>query len=283
MPTHSSRSNHSLVAGWRDSAVAEWLLALLVVVGPLVIAHVATRLLMPGDEWRDARNAIKLLTLVGAYLLHARCVERRVPDELALRPALLELIVGIGLGAALVTIIVVGVWLAGGYAPGAFQGWQAFADLAPKILVGALIEELLFRGLLLRLLVKRLGIAAGLVVSTLLFAAAHAGNPGAGTLALVGVGLEVGLLVSLGYLLTGRVWLGIGMHFAWNFTQGGVFSLPVSGLQGHGLFDGRLAGPDWLTGGPFGIEGSVVAVAVGALGSAWAWRRPMRQGAMLRR
>jgi len=58
------------------------------------------------------------------------------------------------------------------------------------------------------------------------------------------------------------LWLPIGIHIGWNFTQGGIFSVPVSGWTQEGLFQGSLTGPEWLSGGQFGVEGSIVAVVV---------------------
>ena len=69
-----------------------------------------------------------------------------------------------------------------------------------------------------------------------------------------------GLLLSAAYMATQRLWLSIGFHIGWNFTQGGLFSVPVSGHPAKGMFQGALSGPDWLTGGAFGVEGSILAV-----------------------
>ena len=61
-------------------------------------------------------------------------------------------------------------------------------------------------------------------------------------------------------MLTQRLWLGIGFHISWNLTQGGLFSAPVSGQPGKGMIPGVLTGPDWMTGGAFGVEGSALAL-----------------------
>ena len=90
---------------------------------------------------------------------------------------------------------------------------------------------------------------------------------------------EAGILLAAAFMLTRRLWLPMGMHFAWNFTQGGIFGVAVSGGATAGLFRGELSGPTWLSGGAFGAEGSVVAlvlcasVGVGLLRMAW-----VRQG-----
>ena len=73
------------------------------------------------------------------------------------------------------------------------------------------------------------------------------------------LGIESGLLLGAAYLLTRRVWLCTALHLAWNFAQGAVFSIAVSGQSGAGWLRSSLTGPLWLTGGVFGAEGSVVS------------------------
>ena len=105
--------------------------------------------------------------------------------------------------------------------------------------------------------------------------------------------MEAGILLGAAYLVTRRLWLAVGIHAAWNFTQGWVFSVPVSGGEAPlGLLITRRIGPDWLTGGDFGLEASVVGMVV-ATGAGVAllvvaarhraivpplWRRPAATG-----
>ncbi|WP_440223683.1 hypothetical protein ACQQ2N_00385 [Dokdonella sp. MW10] len=70
------------------------------------------------------------------------------------------------------------------------------------------------------------------------------------------------MVVCLAAALTRRLWLCAALHLSWNFTQGAIFSIAVSGQTGEGWIRGSLSGPAWLTGGAFGAEGSVVAVVV---------------------
>ena len=80
------------------------------------------------------------------------------------------------------------------------------------------------------------------------------------------IAVEAGILLGAAYMLTRRLWLAIGIHATWNFTQGWVFSVPVSGGEAPlGLLITRRAGPEWLTGGAFGLEASVVAMVVATL------------------
>jgi hypothetical protein len=74
--------------------------------------------------------------------------------------------------------------------------------------------------------------------------------------------VEAGILLALAYVVTRRLWFAIGTHAAWNFTQGGIFGLAVSGHGSEGLLIGRTSGPEWLTGGKFGPEASVISIVV---------------------
>ncbi|MCU0922893.1 MAG: CPBP family intramembrane metalloprotease, partial [Burkholderiaceae bacterium] len=91
----------------------------------------------------------------------------------------------------------------------------------------------------------------------------HWDAAGATLQGLVSISLWAGLLLCATYVLTGRLWLGIGLHAAWNYTQGSVYSGSVSGNAApDGFFKSTLQGSEWLTGGSFGMEASVVALLV---------------------
>jgi hypothetical protein len=82
--------------------------------------------------------------------------------------------------------------------------------------------------------------------------------------------VEAGLLLGAAYKYSGTLWLPIGIHWAWNFTQGNIFGFEVSGKDlGASLLKSTVSGPDWLTGGAFGAEASVIPVLLGLILSAW--------------
>lgn len=127
--------------------------------------------------------------------------------------------------------------------------------------LAGILEELLFRGLLFRLSSKILGTWGALLVTSALFGAAHAANPGATVSSSLAIALEAGILLGAAYAATGRLWLPIGLHLGWNFTEGSLFGMTLSGnAMGSGLIRGSLDGPQILTGGEFGPEASIVAV-----------------------
>jgi hypothetical protein len=127
----------------------------------------------------------------------------------------------------------------------------------------AVIEEVLVRGFIFRVLSVGTGTWIALLLSAALFGALHASNPGATAFSSIAIALEAGVLLAAAYVVTGRLWLSIGLHAAWNFTEGSIFGMSVSGgKQSASLISGTLSGPAMLTGGAFGPEASIVAVLV---------------------
>jgi len=138
------------------------------------------------------------------------------------------------------------------------------ALLAPLLgaLIAAFIEELVFRGVLFRILEESLGSWLALGLSALVFGVLHAFNHGATWVSTLAIALEAGVLLAAVYMFSRRLWTCIGLHCAWNFAEGGVFGAQVSGSKASGLLASRFRGPDILTGGDFGPEASVVAVLI---------------------
>ena len=132
------------------------------------------------------------------------------------------------------------------------------------LLVGV-VEEVVFRGILFRLITDKWNIAVGLTTSSLLFGLAHLGNPGATLWAALAIALASGCLFGMAYAYHQTIWVPIGMHWAWNYLEGGVFGCAVSGapLDYQPLITPRISGPDILTGGAFGPEASIICVALG--------------------
>jgi membrane protease YdiL (CAAX protease family) len=149
-------------------------------------------------------------------------------------------------------------------------------------------EELLSRGYQLRNMAEGLNypnlgpkgaVVLAWILSSLLFGLFHSANPGAST-AIVAVVVNItfaGLLLGLGYILTGRLAIPIGLHIAWNFFQGNVFGFRVSGLKpvGATFISIEQGGPPLWTGGAFGPEAGLIEVFAIIVGSLliWLWVR----------
>ena len=202
------------------------------------------------------------IVCLATYLVAVRWIERRAPAELSLSPAPPEFGTGLLVGAAQFSLVMLILWAAGAYRP---QGWNGFAGIGSAFVFWLAVgvrEELFYRGLIFRLLSQVIGTWGALIVSAAIFGGMHITNAGWTVAGLISVALA-GVMFAAAYVATGRLWLPIGIHTTWNFTQSAVFGLNVSGNDtGSGLIAGTLTGPDYLTGGPFGPEATFATVIV---------------------
>ncbi len=241
--------------------VIEFVVIAVVAVGYTQLAH---RLIAKGDGAAYAAGGVVLaVLLVLTWKALQHWLERRPDRELALPGAGQELGLGLFFGFLLFSGMTGIVALLGGFEVLGLRGQGALWAMLAMGVTSGTFEEILFRGTLLRHLEAMLGTWAALALTSLLFGAAHLTNPGASLFAAFAIAMEAGILLGAAYLVTRRLWLAMGIHAAWNFTQGWVFSVPVSGGEPPlGLLITRRVGPDWLTGGDFGLEASVVAMLV---------------------
>jgi membrane protease YdiL (CAAX protease family) len=108
------------------------------------------------------------------------------------------------------------------------------------------------------------GIWIAALMMNLIFSLVHILNPAFSILAAVFLFIH-GLLYTVAYLKTRSLWTPIGLHMAWNFTQGPVAGMNVSGTSiDYSLFSTEIKGPDLLTGGSFGVEGGLAAIIISA-------------------
>jgi membrane protease YdiL (CAAX protease family) len=208
-----------------------------------------------------------------------RLAEARWPSELGLKQAVPELLIGLAVGAVMLSTVVAALAVFGLYdisGPRASSPW-AMVNVG---IASGFFEELIFRAIVLRLLMRAFGVWPALALSAALFGALHLGNDNATPTAAIAIAVEAGLMLASFYLLTGRLWVSIGVHAAWNFTQGWIWGARVSGIEVKEslyLSAPKPGAPDWLSGGAFGPEASVPAMVVGT-GVAvvvlyWAWKR----------
>lgn len=217
------------------------------------------------DPFHDALAMLlfQLVPVLIAYLALVRGVERRPVAELSLRSLPRQGGLGLLIGALLMSATVAMLWLLGSYR---VIGTHSSPDWASAVLVvglgAGLGEEIVSRGVLFRIVEEGLGTWWALAVSALFFGAMHIGNPGATLWSSAAIAIEAGVLLGLLYHVTRSLWVCAGMHLAWNVLQGTVFGIAVSGHPADGFLVARLSGPEWLSGGSFGAEASVVALAV---------------------
>ena len=215
------------------------------------------------------------------YRRLSRFVEVRdgVPDLVAENrwPGLWK---GAGLGFGLFCAMLLMILMFGGVGGLSWGSFAGFLGLAGMMSSVAVMEEVLFRGVLFRILEERAGTVISLVVSSLLFGATHLVNVNATWWGALAIGLTGGTMLAAAYTATRSLWFPIGLHFAWNFTHAGVFGIAVSGSNDvpDGLLHTMLSGSSALTGGTFGPEASLVALLVCLVPTVLLLRRAARTG-----
>lgn len=279
---------------------------ILVLVWLHIAAQAAGMRLHPSEFARGSgavlRLTLVLLVLVTlAAIIAVRLLDRRPVRQLGIVPGpgfWGDLAFGLGLGALVMTIVF-GVEL--------FAGWVRVVDVArtrtpgepfaagflrmtATFLAVGFYEELMNRGYLLRTLAqgfvgRRVSPARALVLAVLLssalFGLGHAGNPHATLVSTCNIALG-GLVLSLPYVLTGRLATSIGLHATWNLFQGTVYGFPVSGITAPtAALVLEQGGPPLWTGGDFGPEAGLLGLLADLLvGALIVWRERRRQGSL---
>jgi uncharacterized protein len=268
-PSSKIPSGAGLATGVRHWALARFLVYAATLVALMIGSVILGKMLIPPEpsSWHHPLALIRLLltavAMLALYVGLVRWMERRWASELEGRTG--GPLFGIGLlaGAGLMAIayLVLGIVGVATFRPGG--GLAGLEGALATTFGAAVFEELLFRGVLFRILEEVAGTAVALAASALVFGALHGINPGATLLSTGAIAVESGLLLALAYAAVRNLWLPIGLHFAWNFTEGSVFGAKVSGTaERFSLIKSDLSGAPLLTGGGFGPEGSVVSMGV---------------------
>ena len=263
--------------------------AMLVAIGLFVLANAfamfAARFLPAMDKvaLTAVKAAIAIPLVLAVYKLAIRRLGECPHDDLRLKGSVKGLAIGLGAGFLLFTVVVGIAALIDVYdIVGEGSSRELLYTLIALAIVPAFMEELLFRGILFRWLEQFGGSWFALALTSALFGLGHIFNPNASALSSFAIAVEAGILLGGAYMLTRSLWVPIGLHAAWNFTQGFIWDVPVSGIDQNGLVEARLSGPELLSGGAFGLEASLIAVVLaGALGC-WLVLRAVRAGELVR-
>jgi uncharacterized protein len=271
------RNDRGLRAGWR------LLIFVLVAVGlPRLLLWIILRLAHPqssaaGPEPSEILPWLQLgfgclafLWLLFVTWIMSRIERRPVGSYgLPLAPSALPRFVSgyilwgfIPITVALLALRVCGVFFFGSLALHGWQilGWGAIWALA--FLTVGLVEEFSFRGYVLQTLAEGIGFWPAAIILALGFGYVHMGNPGESRMGIAAAALFA-LFAATTIWRTGNLWLAVGAHAGWDWGQSFFYGVSDSGLQVQGhLLNPHLQGPNWLTGGTVGPEGSVVTLVL---------------------
>jgi uncharacterized protein len=227
-------------------------------------------------------GTINIAVMFATYKLAIARLGERPRDDLPARDMARNLGLGVLVGTLLYGLVVavaatLGVYRVAG--PGGTS--MLLLGLVSAGIMPGFMEEVLFRGILFRWIEEFGGSWAALVVTSALFGLAHILNPNATWSSSLAIAVEAGLLLGGAYMLTRSLWLPIGLNAAWNFTQGPIFGVPVSGTPANGLVQAKLSGPTALSGGGFGLEASVIAVVIATAAGLWFVWAAVKRGELI--
>jgi len=227
-------------------------------------------LFQPGPAWLSIFRRVGIVVAaLAAYAAYVRWFEKRAATELRLQP--LRLLLGAAGGAVMVGLPIALLFALGAYELVLWRGFPpALLGVAGLIGIAAFLEELVYRCLLFRVLERTWGTVFALVAQAVVFGVGHLenvvqGGTGDAVAMLVSVTL-LGLLWAGLFVLTRNLWVVAAHHAAWNFTIL-LSGVPLSGIEDWRALaplESRYAGPDWLTGGLFGPESSLLVITVTA-------------------
>ena len=248
-----------------------WWKWILLLIGAFILSTVGYALIMIGNEAADdlghpALTIIGAAVILGIYAL-MRTRGKTCPPELRLDRLVSHTLLGMLVGFVYMTLVVSTI-VALGCATLSWQGfdwplqWQAFM----MFLGVAVGEEMIFRGVVFRMIDERCNTTVALIVSALLFGFIHLPNDGATWWSSLAIAIEAGLMLAVAYKWSGTLWLPIGIHWTWNYVQGNIYGVAVSGSYlGNSVMSASFSGPDIITGGAFGAEASIIAVILGVI------------------
>ncbi|MFA6128084.1 MAG: type II CAAX endopeptidase family protein [Bacteroidales bacterium] len=223
--------------------------------------------------WKGASAANSLLSKIVVmvllcsfawlgYWFYCATVEGRHLLELDPRKGLRQTAYGLLFGFGFISLIMGIMWLVGGYD---VTGLTNISSLWPMLIMAiqaGIVEEIISRGIIFRIAEDALGTWWSILLSALIFGFMHSWNPNATVFSSISIALTAGVILAMFYVITRQLWIPIGLHIGWNFTLGGIYGAPVSGMEPAGLLSAKFSGPEWLTGGAFGPEASVITVGV---------------------
>ncbi len=257
---------------------------LLFVCAVLSASFIGHRLPLMPAPWTDvARAAIAIALLLAVYKLVIVRLGEQPRDDLPFAEAPKGLGLGVLLGFLIFGSVVGVAALLDVYnivGPGGTS--ELVTALMMTAVIPGFVEELLFRGILFRWFEAFGGSWFALALTSALFGLVHIFNPNATWFSALAIALEAGVLLGGAYMLTRNLWLAMGLHASWNFTQGEIFDVPVSGFDQHGLVEAKLSGPVLLSGGTFGLEASVIAMVIATGAGIYLVWLALGQGALVR-
>jgi membrane protease YdiL (CAAX protease family) len=200
--------------------------------------------------------------VISAYIYFFGKIEKRYINEFSVKGIGKSIITGILAGATLQGLTMLVIILTGGFEIVSFNSISNIITPFAIAFSVAIFEEILIRGIVFRIMEEKFGSYISLLFSAIIFGALHLVNPNSTIISGLCVGMEAGVLLGVAFIYTRNLWFPIAIHFAWNFVQSGIFGAITSGNEkSSSLLTTKITGLPIITGGEFGPEGTIQAIA----------------------
>ena len=228
---------------------------------------------IPVNDWLQCLLSLAVSAgMIALYAVFVKAFEHHPAGDIPVGKIVPDTLKGLGTGFGYFFVLVLLMMALGLYHFDSI-GVDRPAELVSAFFLFLIVgvgEEIVFRGILFRWLDEKWGFITAMAVSSLVFGLIHIFNPGSTWWSSLAIAIEAGLLLGAAYKYAGNLWLPIGIHWAWNFTQGNIFGFAVSGGDaGISLIQSHVTGSDILTGGAFGAEASILAPILGLALAIW--------------
>lgn len=246
-----------------------------------------TKLMQDAPEWFTIFLLFTEIILVVIYMLYCRLAEKRKPSTMGFlgEGGLGQYGKGILIGitvfcSAYLLCLITGSVGFGGVDQEMIPGYIVLYFVG--YMIQGMAEEVICRGYFMVSLARKYSLWFSAVLSSLLFMALHFANDGMTIRSMVNLFL-FGMFMALLFIDCGNIWVIGAVHSVWNFLQGNIFGIQVSGLpkQNAVFVSVFREGRDWIHGGSFGLEGGLAVTLVLLLGIRWVYAHMERKGLLL--
>ncbi len=234
----------------------------IVIFNSVLVSEVFPRLQEPVATYVDiVRLLVSIPLILISYQWYCRSYEKRSAFEIDPNDGIVQWVLGATVAAVMVLVFVGLIELVGDYRIVEVRGGTRLLVNFLTFTAGALLQDMVLLCILYRLLEEFIGTWVSLLISLSLFGVVHLLNAEQSIASAVML-MFSSLIIVAPFILTRKLWVTWGFHAGWNFMQAGVFGMMNSGVAFKGWFVAEIAGPEWVTGGSIGLEGTYHSMAI---------------------
>ncbi|NOY49531.1 MAG: CPBP family intramembrane metalloprotease [Chlorobi bacterium] len=211
------------------------------------------------------KSIVALLTsavIVLSYYYFFLIVEKRKIPDLNLKQLPSALLFGSAIGFGIISLVIGILYLMGNYSVYSVNSMSVLLQPFLLFLVMGVFEEIIFRGIIFRIIEEFWGIRSALLISSFLFGFTHFSNSGFNYFSGIAISLHLGLLTAIVFSIYRNIWYPVFLHVSWNMAFV-IYGVTVSGANDiPSYMNASLTGPTIISGGLFGPENSILTIII---------------------